>query len=58
LECKKGRDHLGDLVVDGRVIFKLDLKEIVFDSVVWIQLTKDRIQWRAQMNRLIDLWVP
>jgi hypothetical protein len=36
-----GRDHLGDLGIDGRIILKWTLKK---QGVECIQLAKDRVQ--------------
>jgi hypothetical protein len=37
---------------------KIDLREIGRDSMVWINLAQDRDQWRAFVNRIINLRVP
>jgi hypothetical protein len=37
---------------------KLDLREIGIDEANWIQLAQDRVQWRAIVNRVMNLWVP
>jgi hypothetical protein len=36
---------------------KLDLREIGIDGVNWIRLAKDRIQWRACVHTVMNLWV-
>jgi hypothetical protein len=36
---------------------KMDLREIGWGSVEWIQLAQNRDQWRAVVNKLINLWV-
>jgi hypothetical protein len=47
----KGRDHLGDLCVDGRIVLKLDI-------VDYIHLAQDRDLLRNVMNTVPNLWVP
>jgi hypothetical protein len=37
---------------------KMDLKEIGWDGVVWIHMAQDRDQWRALVNRVLNLRVP
>jgi hypothetical protein len=37
---------------------EMDLREIGIDGVNWIQLAQDRVQWRAFMNMVMNLWVP
>jgi hypothetical protein len=37
---------------------KLDLREIGWDGMDWIDLTQDRDQWRALVNTLMKLRVP
>jgi hypothetical protein len=37
---------------------KMDLREIWTDGVNWIQLAQDRVQWRAFVNTVMNLWVP
>jgi hypothetical protein len=37
---------------------KMDLREIGIDGVNWIQLVQDRVQWRACVNTVMNLWVP
>jgi hypothetical protein len=46
----KGRDHLGDLGING--------KEIGWYGVHWIHLAQDRDQWRAVVYTVINLRVP
>jgi hypothetical protein len=37
---------------------KMDLREIEWDGVDWIDLAQDRHQWRALVNMVMNLRVP
>jgi hypothetical protein len=37
---------------------KMDLKEIGWDGMDWIEQAQDRDQWRAPVNTVINLWIP
>jgi hypothetical protein len=37
---------------------KIDLREIRWDGMDWIDLAQDRDQWRALVNTLMNLQVP
>jgi hypothetical protein len=37
---------------------KLDLREIGIDGANWIRLAQDKVQWRAFVNTVMNLWVP
>jgi hypothetical protein len=37
---------------------KVDLREIGWDGVDWIDLAQDKDQWRALMNMVMNLRVP
>jgi hypothetical protein len=37
---------------------KMDLREIGWDGVDWIELAQDRDQWRAFVNTVMNLRVP
>jgi hypothetical protein len=37
---------------------KMDLREIGWDGVDWIYLAQDRDQWRALVNKVMNLRVP
>jgi hypothetical protein len=37
---------------------KLDPREIGIDGVNWFWLAQDRVQWRAFVNMVMNLWVP
>jgi hypothetical protein len=36
---------------------RMDLREIGWRSVEWIQLAQDRDRWRALVNTVVNLWV-
>jgi hypothetical protein len=36
----------------------MDLREIGWDDVDWIELVQDRDQWRALVNMVMNLVVP
>jgi hypothetical protein len=43
----------------GLVIgFKMDLREIGWDGMDWIDLAEDRDQWKALVNTVMNLRVP
>jgi hypothetical protein len=37
---------------------KMDLREIGWDGIDWIDLAQDRDQWRAFVNTVMNLGVP
>jgi hypothetical protein len=37
---------------------KLDIREIGWGGMDWIDLAQDRDQWRAHVNMVMDLRVP
>jgi hypothetical protein len=56
-ENLKERDHLEDIGIGGR-IFKKALLEMGWKGVECINLAKDRDQWCAFVNTVMNLWVP
>jgi hypothetical protein len=36
----------------------VDLREIGWDGINWIDLAEDRDQWRAVVNMVVNQWVP
>jgi hypothetical protein len=37
---------------------KLDLREIGWGGIIWIDLAQDREQWRALVNTVMNIPVP
>jgi hypothetical protein len=37
---------------------EMDVREIVWGGMAWIDLTQDRDQWRALVNMIMNLGVP
>jgi hypothetical protein len=53
-ENPNGRDHLGVLGMDGRIMGR---KVTEFEDGDWINLTQDRYQLRALLNTVMKLRV-
>jgi hypothetical protein len=53
----EGRRPLGRQKHRWEDEIRMDLKEIGWGSVGWIQLAQDRDQWRAVVNTVMNLWV-
>jgi hypothetical protein len=49
--------HLGDPGIDGDNI-KMDLQEVVWVSMNWIELAEGRDRWRALVNAVMNLRAP
>jgi hypothetical protein len=54
----KGRDHLGILGVDGRIILKWILIKTRCDYVDWINLVYARDKWGVPVSTVINFRVP
>jgi hypothetical protein len=37
---------------------KMDLQEVGWEGVDWIDLAQDSDRWRAVVNAVMNLWVP
>jgi hypothetical protein len=37
---------------------KMDLGEIGWDGMDWIEMAQDRDQWRVLVNKVMNVWVP
>jgi hypothetical protein len=53
-----GRRPLGRPKLRWEDNINLDLREIGIDGAYWIQLARVRIQWRAFVNTVMNLWAP
>jgi hypothetical protein len=53
-ESPKGKDHLKDQGVDGRIGSKWTLVRLAGGGVEWIQLAQDRDRWRAFVNAVMN----
>jgi hypothetical protein len=53
----EGKRPLGRPRRRGVDNIKMDLREIGWDDVDWIDLAQDRDQWRAFVNTVTNLWV-
>jgi hypothetical protein len=54
----KGKRPLGRPRCRWMKNIKIDLREIGWDGVDWIDLTQDRDQWRALVNMVMKFRVP
>jgi hypothetical protein len=53
----KGKDHLGNLGIDGRINY-IYLKDVGLLYVTWNELPLDRVQWRDLGNKVMNLRAP
>jgi hypothetical protein len=58
LENLKGKGHLEDLGLDGRIILEWILGIIWWEGADWMHVAQDRDQWRALVITIMNLWVP
>jgi hypothetical protein len=56
-ESPKERDHWEDQGVGGKMVIRMDLREIGLGGVDWIRLSEDRDRWRAVVSAVMNLRV-
>jgi hypothetical protein len=54
----EGKRPLGRRRSRWEANIKMNLRDIGLDEANWIQLTQDRVQWRAFVNTVMNLRVP
>jgi hypothetical protein len=54
----EGKRPLGILRRRWENNIKMDLREVGWGGMDWINLAQDRDRWRALVNAVMDLWVP
>jgi hypothetical protein len=54
----EGKRPLGRPRCRGVDNTKMDLRDIGWDGMDWIDLAQDRDQWRALANTVMNLWLP
>jgi hypothetical protein len=55
-EGNRPRERPRHRCVDNSI--KMDLREIGWSGMDWIDLAHDRDQWRVLVNMVMNLWVP
>jgi hypothetical protein len=53
----KGRDHSGNLAVDGKIILKWIIGKWEGEDVCWIHRAQERNQWRTSVNSVMKFRV-
>jgi hypothetical protein len=56
VEKPEGKRPLGKLICRWVGNIKMDLREIGWGGIDWIDLAHDRDQWRALVNMVMNLW--
>jgi hypothetical protein len=57
-ESRKEIEHWEDQDVGEWIMLKWILREIGWDGIDWIDLARDRDQWRDLVNAVMNLRVP
>ena len=57
IETSEGRRPLGRARYLWKDIIKINLKEILWEGVTWINLADDKNQWQVLVNTAIEGWV-
>ena len=57
LEDVTHRYNLEDLGVDDTIILKMDLHEVGWRGMDWIDMAQDRERWQKLPSMSINLWV-
>jgi hypothetical protein len=57
LENLKGRDHLEDIGIDGRIVLEWILRK-QWEGVDCMYLAQDKDWWHTVVNAVMYLWVP
>jgi hypothetical protein len=57
-ESQRERNHWEEQDIGRWTILKMDLREIEWDGMDWIDLAQDGDQWRALVNTVMHLRVP
>jgi hypothetical protein len=58
IENPEGKRQLGRRTSRWVDNIKMDLREVGWDGMDWIDLAQDRDQWRALVNAVMNLRVP
>lgn len=51
----RGKRHLEDLRIDGRVILKWTKNG---QAIYWIVATQVGYKWRAVLDKVMNIWIP
>jgi hypothetical protein len=57
-EKPEGKNHMEYPRVDGSDNIKMDLREVWWRGVDWVDLAKSRNRWRAFVNAVMNRLVP
>jgi hypothetical protein len=54
----KEREQWGDPGIDRRIILRMNLQEVEYRGMDWIELAQNRDKWRKLLNAVMNLRVP